>query len=397
MSSIPGPTRHDATTGVLPARTPGPLGINDAADPNCASQIGDTPGPLGINDHAAQPANTEAYRLVQVNELEAAEKRIQAQIKSVEQQLQSLDRKHVPDSHPWLTFKTVNSIQELKSLHPSLRSALRQDIVEFRDNLRRLKSEVQMARQQRTLDKVKARQNLAMQHFHDVEQKMADLLRKWKATGKQPEAELEHLLGVAEKVMEEQISVLNGNPSQENMSAVLKSMKTLALFGRDSDKGWSALSMASGRRVNMSISKLRDNPTKANVVEVLNRVKEACLLGNDAVVEQGMLAARDGAVKIREAAERQFRSMPTVSNFQALFKAQHDQALLGTDIAPDHPQGLRDAPRGTTHTIKPGESLSQLSARYFGSTGYWDVIIWRNVGIIRDPNVLPVGTTLIIA
>src|SRR6476660_4909851 len=36
----------------LPSRTPGCLGINDAADPDARCALGDTPGPLGIFDHA---------------------------------------------------------------------------------------------------------------------------------------------------------------------------------------------------------------------------------------------------------------------------------------------------------------------------------------------------------
>lgn len=35
-----------------PLRTPGPLGCNDAADPNVSSEIGDTPGVLGGSDYA---------------------------------------------------------------------------------------------------------------------------------------------------------------------------------------------------------------------------------------------------------------------------------------------------------------------------------------------------------
>lgn len=51
-SRIPGP--EDTTHGRLavPARTPGPLGFNDAADPNVTTRLGDTPGPLGMNDYA---------------------------------------------------------------------------------------------------------------------------------------------------------------------------------------------------------------------------------------------------------------------------------------------------------------------------------------------------------
>jgi hypothetical protein len=38
--------------GYVPARTPGPLGVNDHADPNVAAYLGDTPGPMGIGDFA---------------------------------------------------------------------------------------------------------------------------------------------------------------------------------------------------------------------------------------------------------------------------------------------------------------------------------------------------------
>lgn len=37
----------------VPARSPGILGYNDAADPNQFSLLGDTPGPLGSNDYAS--------------------------------------------------------------------------------------------------------------------------------------------------------------------------------------------------------------------------------------------------------------------------------------------------------------------------------------------------------
>jgi hypothetical protein len=345
----------------------------------------------------ADPTIDTKTAATQIHQIEEAEKRLQAQLKSIQQQLQSLDQHSVPDSHPWLTFKRVNSIQELKSLHPSLRSALRQDIVELREKLGQLQSELQAARRQSALARLQASQSAAVQHFHDVEVKLAELLKKWKSTGTQPEAELEQLLGVAEKVMDEQISTLKSNPSHENMRSVLKSMKTLSLFGKDPDKAWSALSSAAERRLSTSIDKLRISPTKANVAEVLNRGREACLMGSDAAGDKSIRAALDGAIKIRESAERQFRSVPSVANFQALFKAQHDQTLLGEDVSPDHPQGLRDAPRGTTHTVRPGDTLSQLSKMYFGSAGYWDVIVWRNVGMIHDFNAPPVGRKLIIA
>lgn len=51
-SRHPGPTQHDLFLMCAPARTPGPLGVNDAADPNTFALDGDSPGSLGVNDHA---------------------------------------------------------------------------------------------------------------------------------------------------------------------------------------------------------------------------------------------------------------------------------------------------------------------------------------------------------
>ena len=54
MSHSAGPECKDPLSPVLPARTPGCLGRNDAGDPSVNACAGDTPGSLGVNDGAAQ-------------------------------------------------------------------------------------------------------------------------------------------------------------------------------------------------------------------------------------------------------------------------------------------------------------------------------------------------------
>ena len=49
-SRIPGVLRPDDLWAA--ARTPGPLGLNDQADPNHCTLLGDSPGVLGIQDYA---------------------------------------------------------------------------------------------------------------------------------------------------------------------------------------------------------------------------------------------------------------------------------------------------------------------------------------------------------
>lgn len=60
------PTHQLSHPGNLPARTPGPLGINDPADPNIRSRLGDTPGPLGINDHADPTLESSLYYILKI-------------------------------------------------------------------------------------------------------------------------------------------------------------------------------------------------------------------------------------------------------------------------------------------------------------------------------------------
>lgn len=50
-SKYPRPLGVDHDGLVCPARTPGPLGLRDQADPNVIALLGDTPGPLGVGDY----------------------------------------------------------------------------------------------------------------------------------------------------------------------------------------------------------------------------------------------------------------------------------------------------------------------------------------------------------
>jgi hypothetical protein len=60
MARKPGPESHDPFSPLLPAQTPGTLGVRDRADPNVNAHPGDTPGSTGINDGAAHAASGRA-------------------------------------------------------------------------------------------------------------------------------------------------------------------------------------------------------------------------------------------------------------------------------------------------------------------------------------------------
>jgi len=72
MSRKPGPQGHDPYSPLLPARTPGPLGVGDAPEPGAHAELGDTPGALGVNDGAERLARG-ALRFVKSEVILSAE------------------------------------------------------------------------------------------------------------------------------------------------------------------------------------------------------------------------------------------------------------------------------------------------------------------------------------
>ena len=50
----------------------------------------------------------------------------------------------------------------------------------------------------------------------------------------------------------------------------------------------------------------------------------------------------------------------------------------------------------TFHVVREGETLSDISYRYYGSAGKWRKILDANRGVIKDANRLKPGTKLII-
>jgi nucleoid-associated protein YgaU len=58
-----------------------------------------------------------------------------------------------------------------------------------------------------------------------------------------------------------------------------------------------------------------------------------------------------------------------------------------------------DAPAAAssrTHVVQNGETLSSISQQYYGTPNAWQRIVKANAGVIKNPNVVPPGTRLII-
>ena len=65
-------------------------------------------------------------------------------------------------------------------------------------------------------------------------------------------------------------------------------------------------------------------------------------------------------------------------------------------ITNPEPRVTRDEPRTRIHIIQKGDTLSSISAKYYGSAGQWRKIVAANRGNLPDPNRLTPGIKLII-
>lgn len=248
--------------------------------------------------------------------------------------------------------------------------------------------------------------------YRSVEEGLRQLIARWgqaQLAGRDapPIEEFGALLGIAEKVMGMALAAAKANPSNENFLACQLAMADLSLLAQDISKDWGEVRAIAEHQLRVAISLLEAEGSapglgqgvhamEAALDEVLRRVAVAQAFGADAAVESALTSARKCAVQFLRRTDRQFRAVCSAANYRALVRAHvvlqtrfHDPS-----IGLEPPAGFRDAPIGTTHVVKVGESLPSISDRYYGSPAYWDVIVLRNADLIRDPGLLPIGAKL---
>lgn len=90
--------------------------------------------------------------------------------------------------------------------------------------------------------------------------------------------------------------------------------------------------------------------------------------------------------------------MPELS-FDASTRLESPPPRVAQPKPAPKPAVAKPAPKGDNtqlHFVKSGESLSQISQRYYGTTNRWGEIADANAHLIADVNKIPVGTPLVI-
>jgi hypothetical protein len=271
-----------------------------------------------------------------IRSIRNAQRKIRDRIKQIIKQLKHLES--IPGSQPWVTFRRVQTIKELNSPHHTLKSALKQDLIVLKSELRQLHRDV-----------LNVRLQPAERANQDFEKELERTLKVAEKDGTLAEGDLVELRAKAESVLQQYVNILKVAPTEKNIERVLSKAETPLLLGSDTDSGTCG--------------------------KALNAVAGA---------SEKLVAHKD----------RLFRKNPTVDNFDKLLQSKANAQLVGGRIS-WQPKNWK--PARTTHKVRAGETLSILAKRYYGNMGHWDVIYLENFGVIGDDlKKLRVGITLTI-
>jgi hypothetical protein len=269
-----------------------------------------------------------------------AQRRISEKIQAILAQLKKLQ--NVPGTQPWVSFGRVHKIEDLKSSFPDLRTALRHDLLILKNTMRALKVS------EKNLRTAMVRKS-ALQNSKDFKKRLEKVLREAEKSGELNDKDLNLLLVESEQVLEEFISLLEANPSEDNIELVFSEMEVPFLLGCDSDSG------ACGR---------------------------------------ALRSAGKAAKILYERDEQRFRKSPDVKNFTKMLNSKARGYLVGAELD-EKPKKWKNTPPGTVHPVATGDSLSAISEKYYGDPGFWDIIYLENAGIIGDnPDVLKIDLQL---
>lgn len=265
--------------------------------------------------------------------IEATKQRIIKKIRAIRGQLKKIQG--YPSPHPWISFKRVSRISELRSPYRTLKDALKHDLLVLKSQLGDLN------KQSNQLRAAQVRSNFG--------RKADKILKEAEKQGYLDKDKQDALIKESERALGKLVGILGANPSGKNIDAVLGQLQDTMFIGGD-------------------------NSSDAS--------------------RSAWQALRTAGAKLDKKADEHFRKNPKVENFDTLLRTKELSMLLGGKIK-WKPDGWQPAGAGTVHKVAKGDTLSGISQKYYKNPGYWDIIYLENSHIIgENPNDLKIGLQL---
>ncbi len=317
------------------------LGLQEQPPARSAGTLSGHPlparGPAG--GRAAATIQSQINLDPQVRAIRQAQRNVKAHIQALEKQIGDLEARGIPDSQPWLSFERAASFEDwvakckARMAKPvSLHDALKEDIETLRTNLKDLQFQLRRAGPG-------ALHRSAAAETRQFTRDFIGMIR----LAKQHDGVLDaHLIEViradARRGIDKWKAALDADPSDENIKGLLSLIRTTQLVGLNDENGDTAALLSFGNAVN----------------------------------------------RRRTMAEQDFRRRPTGDRFKKYISWVRTQLLLGTEAdAAMSPPAQRLHRGESSYTVQKGDSLSSISKRFYGSEGYWDVIVFANLGMMR--------------
>jgi len=189
-------------------------------------------------------------------------------------------------------------------------------------------------------------------------------------------------------------------PTKKGIKKALLEAEKKMLVNEDDPQVQSLLKAASAaadKMVEKSIVEVNANPSEKTLRVLFGDLSASQLLGSEQeerLTEKAMKAAVKATKIIKDKTEKEFRRAPIKRNFRNLLnKMALHQFVGGSDDDPL--KGVNRLLPPGKYPVIPGDTLSKISEKYYGSPGYWDVIYLANLGLIgKNPDIIRPDITL---
>lgn len=305
-------------------------------------------------------------------------------------QLETVERLKMPDSTPYFSFKTAESIEDLKGRGLGLRAALRNDIMRGQVRIKQLAAEARRIRQGDYELVVKRQHEALLEADRAADRRAMAIIEKAANTrGYLTEEEFAEVQGGLLKGLKGHVDFLRNHPSRGNIKETLDKLGRVYSMGMEdaetADLAMKTVQKASRRLVDDAKTKFLKKPTPAAASELMGEIANNEMLGGESAVAYIDQHIVPKLTKLALDAERAFRNNPTTDNCEAMFNAEYACVEAGGAPLADPPKGLRRIKAGTSRRFGPKDMLSAVSKEYYGSWSYWDVLVRYNWGVFRDP------------
>jgi len=187
--------------------------------------------------------------------------------------------------------------------------------------------------------------------------------------------------------LEEETSWLELGPSEDKITRVMRAFQDFLLVAPADDpaaqRAMAAVIQAAEWILLMSGATLEIFPCEENMNTALIKLQKLMSLEsteNRSIPRQAWQRIRTFAGTERRRATGKFRKEPTLSNFTQMNRWIINTYMLGAGpFNPGSTEGIPRRKNPGSYTVRANDSLSSISERYYGSSGYWDVIYFANL------------------